>query len=124
MNQNQPSQTHEAAHASLFFPVKYRLFRDNPIFEGRFNVGRSMDLSMNNLVLAVSRHNSVNTNLDMELDFPQGDSAYVVGKVVAGIDEMIDGITHHFDRIVFAKLDHDAEDLIVKRIKENNQKTH
>jgi hypothetical protein len=124
MNQTLQPQPRAAAHTALFFPVKYRLFRNNPIFENRFNVGRSMDLSMNNLLLAVSHHNAVNTNLDMELDFPEGKSAYVVGKVVAGVDEMIGGIVHHFDRIVFAKLDTDAEDLIVKSISDNNKKFH
>ncbi len=124
MNQNQPTLSHPAAHAGLFIPVKYRVFRNDPIFQDRFNVGRSMDLSMNNLLLAVGRHNSVNTTLDMELDFSQDKSAYVVGKVIEGVDELINGIVHHFDRIVFAKLDKEAEDLIVKQISNVNKKTH
>jgi hypothetical protein len=124
MDQNQPTLQHAAAHMASSIPVKYRLYRDNPIFDRQFNVGRSRDLSLNDLLLAVGRHSTVNTNLDMELDFAQGQSAYVVGKVVEGVDELINGIVHHFDRIVFAKLDKDAEDLIVKQINADNKRTH
>lgn len=124
MNQNHLAQPHAAAHAQLVIPVKYRIFRNDPIFDRQFNIGRGMDLSLNNLVLAVGRHNPTNTNLDMELDFAQGKSAYAVGKVIEGLDELINGIVYHFDRIVFAKLDKDAEDLIVHQIAESNKKVH
>ncbi len=122
MNLINDHQPHAAAHAELFFPVKYRLFHNNPVFQSNFNVGRSVDLSLNNLVLAVGRHNSINTRLDIELELPKGKSAYAIGKVTEGVDETINGIVHHFDKITFARLNEDAEDQIAKQINESNKK--
>jgi hypothetical protein len=122
MNQINQAQPHGAVHADLFFPVKYHLFRNDPVFRSHFNVGRSMDLSIDSLLLAVGKHNPIDSKLDMEVELPGGLSAYVVGKVIDGVDKMIDGIMHHFDKIAFFKLDKEAEDLITKQISERLKK--
>ncbi|HTA75831.1 MAG TPA: hypothetical protein VK791_01600 [bacterium] len=122
MNQTNQSQPHGAVHADLFFPVKYRLFHNDPIFKNNFNVGRSLDVSMESILLAVGKHNPVNTKLDMELELPDGLSAYVVGKVLEGVDDLINGIVYHFDKIALFKLDKEAEDLITHQILETNRK--
>lgn len=122
MNQTTPSQLHGAVHADLFFPVKYRLFHNDPLFITNYNVGRSLDVSMESMLLAVGRHNPVETKLDMELELPNGLSAYVVGKVMEGVDDLVNGIVYHFDRISLFKLNKDAEELITHQIMETNKK--
>lgn len=125
MNQVNTVQPHGAIHADLFFPVKYRFFRNDPIFQTNFNVGRSLDVSVDSLLLAVGKHNPINSTLDMELEMPGGLSAYVVGKVMEGVDTLMNGVMYHFDKIVFAKLDKDAEDILTKQILESvRKKTH
>jgi len=118
MNQTNEVQPHNAAHAEFVMPVKYRSYRNDPNFQINFNVGRSRDISVEGLLLAVGKHNPVNATLDMEVELPDGLSAYVIGKVTETVDSLVNGVMYHFDRINFLKLDKEAEDMISKKILE------
>ena len=76
---------HGAVHAEMVMPVKYRLYRNDAIFVKNFNVGRSWDVRMDGLQLAVGKHNPVNSTLDMELELPDGSTTYVIGRVMEGV---------------------------------------
>ena len=93
-----------------------------PIFKTNFNVGQSLDVSVDSMLLAVGKHSPVDSKLDMELELPNGLSAYLVGKVLEGVDNLVNGIVYHFDKISLFKLDKEAEDLITHQIAETTRK--
>ncbi len=106
----------------LTVPVKYRNFRNDSIFRSNFNVGRSRDISVGGLKFSVSKHSPLDSKLDMEIELPDGMPAYVIGKVVGGEDVVINGITHHYDRISFVDMDKEVQDVIMKQVFESMRK--
>jgi c-di-GMP-binding flagellar brake protein YcgR len=97
-------------------PVKYRTFRNSSEFQSSFNVGRSKDISVGGLKCAVSKHNPIETKLDIEIELSDTLSAYVVGKVLGGEDRVIDGIVHRFDRVTFLQMEPDVQELLMRQV--------
>lgn len=106
----------------LNIPVKYRAFRNDSIFSSNFSVGRSKDISVGGLKLAVGKHNPVDTKLDMEIELTSNLFAYVVGKVLGGQDEEINGVTHRYDRVIFLEMDKEIKDALTRFIFEGLKK--
>ena len=108
-----------SVRTEMTVPVKYRNFRNDPTFQRNFNVGRSRNVSIGGLKLAVAKHNQVDSKLDMEIELPAALSAYVTGKVVGGEDWVINNIIYRFDRISFLETDEEIQDLIARQIFES-----
>jgi c-di-GMP-binding flagellar brake protein YcgR len=106
----------------LTIPVKYRAFRNDSIFSSNFSVGRSKDISVGGLKLAVGKHNPVDTKLDMEIELTSNLYAYVVAKVLGGHDEEINGITPRFDRVIFLEMDKEIREALTRHIFEGLKK--
>jgi c-di-GMP-binding flagellar brake protein YcgR len=104
------------ARTELTVPVKYRLYRNDPVFISGFNIGRSKNISAGGLKLAVSRHNPINTKLDMEIELSRTLGVYLTAKVVGGEDLEIDDIVHRFDRVSFEEVDKDVQDLLLRLV--------
>jgi hypothetical protein len=98
--------------SDLIVPIKYRVFKNDSTFKRSFSIGRAKDLSMKGLKWEVSRHNPVGTKLDMEIELSNTLGVYVVGKVVGGEDETIEGILHQYDRVTFVDLSKPVQDLL------------
>ena len=119
MEETKQPEKRRSVRVEMIVPVKYRNFRNDSIFQSNFNVGRSRDLSVGGLKFAVTKHNAVNSKLDMEIELPDALSAYVTGKVIGGEDVVINGIIHRFDRISFLEMDKDVQDLIMRQVFES-----
>ena len=102
------------ARTDIIVPIKYRLYRNNSVFQSSFNIGKSRNLSMGGLKFAVSKHLPVGTKLDMELELSRTMGIYVVAQVVGGDDEVVNGITHRYDRVTFSEVDTEVQDLLMR----------
>jgi hypothetical protein len=122
MEEPKKQEKRRFVRVEITVPVKYRSYRNDSIFRANFNVGRSRDMSVGGLKVSVSKHNPVDSKLDMEIELPDSMPAYVIGKVVGGEDVVIDGIVHHYDRISFVDMDKEIQDVIMKQIFENLRK--
>jgi c-di-GMP-binding flagellar brake protein YcgR len=89
----QKSQKRRFVRLNIILPVKYRAFTGNTIFTDQFNIGRTNDLSIGGINIAVSKPIPVDTKLDIEIELDDKNRVYVVGKVLGGEDKVIDGIS-------------------------------
>ena len=103
-------------------PIKYRAFRNDSFFISGFHVGRGIDISVGGLKWAVGRHMPIGTKLDMEIELNGPIGVYVVAQVVGSNDQVVNGITHRYDRVTFLEMEKDVQDQIMRQVFENLKK--
>jgi c-di-GMP-binding flagellar brake protein YcgR len=122
MEEKKKTEKRRFVRVDMTIPVKYRNFKNDPILKSHFNVGRGRDISLGGLKWAVSKHNPVNSKLDMEIVLSDTLSAYVVAKVVGGENKVVDGIVHQFDRVTFLEMDQKAQNVLTRQVLEGLRK--
>ena len=122
MANNKKPQKRRFVRLDVVLPVKYRKYTGNPSFHGSFNVGRTKDLSIGGVKMSVSKPIPVGTKLDMELELAEDVRPYIVGKVLGGEDKMVDGISRRIEKVSFAEVDSEAQDMMMKFIFDHQRK--
>lgn len=116
------TQKRRFVRLDVVLPVKYRKYTGNPIFRGHFNVGRTNDLSIGGIKMAVSRPLPPGTKLDMEIELDDDLRPYLVGKVLGGEDKVVDGISRRVEKVSFTEVEPEAQDMMMKFIFDHQRK--
>jgi len=122
MPEAKKNQKRRFVRLEVVLPVKYRPYTGNPIFRGNFTTGRTSDLSSGGMSLMVSQPLTPGMKLDMELELDEQVLPYLVGKVIGGSDQMIGGVSRRIEKVSFAEMDQEAEDMIMKFIFDSQRK--
>jgi c-di-GMP-binding flagellar brake protein YcgR len=115
-------QKREFVRQELVLPVKYRKYTGNSVFNDLFSVGRSLNVSSGGMMLTVGTPLKTGDKLDLEMELTDQVRVYLVGKVLGGSNDEIDGIQHRIEKIEFLNMDADTEDLIMKYIFESQRR--
>jgi c-di-GMP-binding flagellar brake protein YcgR len=122
MADSKKNQKRRFVRLEVVLPVKFRPYTGNPIFQKNFDLGRTSDLSSGGMSVLVTKPLAPGSKLDMELELDEQVRPYIVGKVLGGSNEKIDGVTRRIEKIDFVDLDQEAQDQIMKFIFESQRK--
>ncbi len=122
MAESQKNQNRRFVRLDVVLPVKYRKYTGNPVFHEFFNVGRTNDLSIGGIKMAVSTPIPAGTKLDMEIELGEDVRPYVVGKILGGEDKVMDGIPRRIEKVSFLEVDPEAQDIMMRFIFDHQRK--
>jgi c-di-GMP-binding flagellar brake protein YcgR len=81
-----------------------------------------LNISSGGMMLTVGTPLKTGDKLDLEMELTDQVRVYLVGKVLGGSDDEIDGVQQRIEKIEFLNMDDDTEDLIMKYIFESQRR--